>query len=124
MASVAFLEGRLLFSTFVFGICALQNPTVALIIPVIFVSQLDHWRRLPVSTKFKLVGQFALAGSCSLLPIAFYFVLFGSPSLIAREGYIKLGNIDFSRLYSLFFDLNQGMVVGAGWIVGSQVSSS
>ena len=84
VASVAFLEGRLLFSTFMFGICALQNPTVALMISVIFVSQLDYWLKLPVSAKFKVVGQFALAGGCSLLPAAYYFVLFGSPSLIAR----------------------------------------
>jgi hypothetical protein len=118
VASVAFLERRLLLSTFMCGICAFQNPPAALMIPVIFVSQLDHWLKLPVSAKFKLVGQFALAGSCSLLPLAFYFVLFGSSSLIVREGYMQPGNIDFSRLYSLFFDLNQGMVVGAGWIIG------
>jgi hypothetical protein len=118
VASVAFLEGRLLFSTFAFGICALQNTLVALMIPVIFVSQLDHWLKLPVSEKVRLVGRFTLAGSCSLLPIAWFFVLFGTPSLIAKEGYLQPGNMTFSRLYSFFFDLNQGMVVGAGWIVG------
>lgn len=118
VASVAFLERRLLLSTFACGICALQNPPAALMIPIIFVSQLDHWLKLPILAKSKLVGQFALAGSGSLLPFAFYFAMFGSSSLIVREGYMQSSNMDFSRLYSLFFDLNQGMVVGAGGIIG------
>ena len=118
VASVAFLERRLLLSTFACGICALQNPPAAVMIPIIFVSQLDHWLKLPALAKSKLVGQFALAGSGSLLPFAFYFVFFGSSSLVVREGYMQSSNIDFSRLYSLLFDLNQGMVVGAGWIMG------
>lgn len=117
IASIAFLERRLTLATLACGLGALQNPSMALMIPVIFASHLDHWLKLPISEKGKLLSKLFMAGSVSFLPFAFYFVMFGVPSLIVREGFVDQGVIDFDRLYSLFFDLNQGMVVGAGWII-------
>ena len=118
VASVAFLEKRLLVSTFACGLCAIQNPSAALMIPVIFASQMDSWLKTTASGKCKIVGQFVLAGGCSLLPFGFYQMMYGTPSLIARERYLLLDNVDLSRMFSLLFDLNQGMVVGAGWVMG------
>lgn len=117
IASIAFLERRLTLATVACALGALQNPSMALMIPVIFASHLDQWLKLPLSGKGKLLGKLFMAGSLSFLPVAFFLITFGTPSLIMREGYLKQDHIDFDRLYSLFFDLNQGMVVGAGWIM-------
>ena len=117
LASAAFLEGRFTLATFACGLGATQNPSLALMIPVIFASQLDQWLKMSILVKARVAGKFFMAGSLSFLPFAFYLVTFGTPSLIMREGHLDNSLIDFNRLYSLFFDLNQGMVVGAGWIM-------
>ena len=117
VASVAFLERRFTLATFACGLGATQNPSMALMIPVIFASHLDQWLKMSILGKASMLGKFFMAGSLSFLSFAFYLVTFGTPSLIMREGYLDNSLIDFDRLYSLFFDLNQGMVVGAGWII-------
>lgn len=117
IASIAFLERRLTLATLTCGLGATQNPSLALMIPVIFASQLDQWLKISILVKARVAGKFFMTGSLSFLPFAFYLVTFGTPSLIMREGYLDNSLIDFNRLYSLFFDLNQGMLVGAGWIM-------
>lgn len=121
IASIAFLDRRLMQATFACALGALQNPSMALMIPVIFASHLDQWLKLPRSEKSILFSKLFMAGSLSFLPFVFYFVTFGTSSLLMREGYVNQGYVDFDRLYSLFFDLNQGMVVGAGWIMALSV---
>jgi hypothetical protein len=117
IGSIAFLNRQLTLATVVCALGALQNPSMVLMIPVIFVSHLDQWLKLPLSGKSKLLSKLLMAGSLSFLPYAFFLTTFGTPSLIMREGYLFQEYVDFDRLYSLFFDLDQGMVVGAGWII-------
>ncbi len=116
IASTAFLERRLTVATLACALGALQNPSMALMIPVVFASDLDQWFKLPISGKRILLSKLFMVGSLSFLPFAFYLVKFGTPSLIAKR-YLDLSYVDLDRLYSLVFDLNQGMVVGAGWII-------
>jgi hypothetical protein len=50
------------------------------------------------------------ASSVAFLPDAFYFWRFGSPNLIAREGFARTSFLSASKFGSLFFDLDTGML--------------
>lgn len=116
--AVTFLERRLLLATFACGWAATQNPSSVLMIPLIFASQLEPWLKNSFPEKIMVAARFFVAGSLSFLPFVFFYLMYGTPSLIAKEGYLNSETVDFDRLYSLIFDLNQGMLVGAGWVMG------
>ncbi|NFI51515.1 hypothetical protein FDA52_00715 [Clostridium botulinum] len=44
------------------------------------------------------------------IPLVFYYINYGTFSLIASKGYVKIDGI-IKKIVSLFFDLNQGIVV-------------
>jgi hypothetical protein len=120
IACVASLRGQAGLAILCAGLAASQNPPLALLIPfacawrvlIVRYPRLQwpdssaasvDWRELVLATAGVLL---------TLAPFAFFQWTFGTPSVIARDS----NGSEFvtgARLFSLFFDLNQGMVIGS-----------
>ncbi|MGB9109257.1 MAG: hypothetical protein WCC39_11285 [Telluria sp.] len=101
------------------GFAAMQNPPLVLFAgfaPLLQLfyrrSQGNTWTAAwKLSASAKNIAALALFVLLFLLPILFNLRKFGVPSLIAA-GTTNPGLISGLRLFSFFFDLNQGMIVG------------
>ena len=133
VACVAMWRGDLGIGCLAAGIAACQNPSAALVFPAL-IAALFLLRRAPALAwpsppptaplrSRKTIG-LALAGALlAALPVAFSEARFGVPSAIAL--YATDPNLmSRERLFSLFFDLDQGMCVGApGLLVGGAAAA-
>jgi hypothetical protein len=120
IACLAILRGQMGLAILLSGLAASQNPPLFLLIPfaVAYRILIGRYPKLqwPDSVA-SAVGkrEFILAATGILLalaPYAFFQWVFGTPSVIARD-FNDPGFITAARLFSLFFDLNQGMVIGS-----------
>lgn len=113
-------DRRYLWSMFLVAIAATQNPpllflTAALAVMVAYDKHLIHLTCRSVSIQLK--GNYQtillsiLALSIALAPVIFFYKVLGVSNPIVAAGGADISLISLSRLYSLFFDLNQGMVV-------------
>lgn len=117
-ATICVLRRDTGLAIFLAGLGATQNPSLALIIPLIGVHRLAAIR-LPALATLPLVARGAASDLlliaagivAALSPYAFYYNAFGVPSLIAPY-FTDLALVTPRRALSLLFDLNQGMVVG------------
>lgn len=106
IAVACLLAGRHTAAVLSASIASLQNP------PLIFLAaatgavalcKRENWR------VHRLVG-LAAALAVGLIPSAFYLWKFGTPNLIAKLGYSRVELITPTRVASVFFDLNQGLL--------------
>lgn len=119
IACVATLRGQAGLAILCAGLAASQNPPIFLMIPFAVAYRLLIGRypvlQWPDSVAAALDRrELALAAAGVLLtlaPYAFFQLTFGTPSVIARD-FNQSAFITADRLFSVFFDLNQGMVVG------------
>ena len=121
---IFFDQKKYLTAAFLTAFGSLQNPPIALFIPVLLGHHLatywraernqDHW--LKNTWAIIRAHKYSALGYCCVLlitsfPSAFYWFYFGKPNLLVYYGGTSTSNITGNRLFSLFFDLNQGMVV-------------
>lgn len=119
IACVATLRGQAGLAILFAGLAASQNPPIFLMIPfaVVYRILLAKYPRLqwPDSVAAALDRRELLLAAAGILltlaPYVFFQLTFGTPSVIARD-FNQSGFITAARLFSVFFDLNQGMVVG------------
>lgn len=116
-AVVCFLTGRFPASAALCALASLQNPSLALFLPLVALEQLrsGHWYLLaPFGSQIKALRELIPTigcGSLALAPYAWNIWVFGTWSPIASS-YVDVSLITWSRLSSIFLDLNQGMLVG------------
>ena len=95
------------------GIAATQNPSIAALFPFVTFETWRLGRTRPEPSVWRLPRrsyELALAGLLlGVLPYVFFQVEYGVPSLIGKYA-TDFGLIGFERLWSLFFDLNQGVL--------------
>lgn len=120
IACLASLRGQAGLSILCAGLAASQNPPLALLIPfacawrvlIVRYPRLQwpdssaapvDWRELVLAAAGILL---------TLAPFAFFQWTFGTPSVIARD-FNGSEFVTGARMFSLFFDLNQGMVIGS-----------
>ena len=125
-ACVAMVSGRYAAAMFCASLAALQNPTLAILIPatLAYAWLRSRIERAPVGTArwLRLAAVAAATLAVAALPYAFYLWRFGKPSLITDIGFIDPTLLDTARVASFFFDLSQGAIVGlpgvvAGWLL-------
>ncbi len=107
------LQKKPIASAFLLALAAQQNPPIGLIAFGILIYQslkIIHAKRSLKNTirQFLLIAGVTFILSASPL---FYLIHYGTPSLIIADGYSKTHLITQYRLFSLFFDINQGMIV-------------
>lgn len=107
------LSRKYVIAAFVAAIAAQQNPPILFL--VAFVLILDFCANI-IKTKsivpsfWKFAGWLACVAMGSL-SIAFFFIHFKTGSLIAHSGFAKSELISLGRLWSFYFDFNQGAIV-------------
>lgn len=114
IAVIACLDSRYIFSILCAALGSFHPPPIALFIPMVLIKFFYNYRALSIKQIVKLNKTYLtgmlLVSSITFLPIVFYLINFGRPSLIAA--YVTDTNyITISRFYSFLFDLNQGMIV-------------
>lgn len=125
LSSVALCMGLLLFfmRSYVFaglmlGVAALQNPPIivslAFVPSLLFVMQyqarVSFLNNLKQFVTLRMVCGLSIATLGVLLPMAFNWTVFGVPNIIAKLA-TDPTLIGMERLFSYYFDLNQGMVI-------------
>ncbi|MFW5803870.1 MAG: hypothetical protein ACOCWG_01410, partial [bacterium] len=105
--SILFLhDRRYLFSILIAAIGSFQNPPIAFIIPfVILKYYMDN------GFDIKKILLLSLTGLTCLYPSIFYYFHFKVPNLIIYSSYVNKDFLNIRRFSSLFFDLNQGMII-------------
>ncbi len=92
------------------GLATMQNPTI--VFALAFLPLLSVWQQRSIAPLFKPRMAAGLAIGVLLFALAPLFNLakFGTPSIIAKVA-TSPELVSSARLFSLFFDLNQGMVL-------------
>ena len=88
------------------SIASLQSPPL-IIIPISII--LFKLLKKELKNAIKL----CLCSSIALLPSVFYFYYFGKANIIASNGYASVHEISLSKILSLFFDPNFGLLAYA-----------
>lgn len=103
-AMIGYLANRTLFPVTIITLCAMQNPSSgAFLLPVL--------GRLLINKNWKKLLLCCLIASFICLPIIFNLYHFGKPNIMASHA-LHLQLLSGKRLWSAFFDLQQGMIVG------------
>lgn len=115
--SLCFYMRNNLYLTVLFsGMAASQNPPIGLF--TVFCGSLYL---LDIVKQKKIVWRdFFVMGLCAIplvLSPLFYYVKFNTLSLISKVGSSELYRIGFERFFSFWFDINQGMVICAIFLV-------
>lgn len=92
------------------GLATMQNPTI--VFALAFLPLLSVWQQRSIAALFKPRMAAGLAIGALLFALAPLFNLakFGTPSIIAKVA-TSPELVSTARLFSLFFDLNQGMLL-------------
>lgn len=125
IACFAILHGKIGLAMLMSGLGATQNPSIILLMPVNFAygillynwPQFIAFGRKPFNPAFKDFLLTLVGVVLALMSYAFFQFKFDTPSLIAQYSAFP-SLIGTDRLYSLFFDLNQGMIVGLPGLIG------
>lgn len=122
LASLAFLDRRHPLAAFFSAVASLQNPSAILFLAAIVLdlvigarAQRIHsweWQRL-----FSDVLKVMLASSPFAVPYLWSMLKFGVWNPIESRGFVNYRNMNFDRLWSLVFDLNQGLIIGLPLLV-------
>jgi len=126
IALLSVLDKRYVLSAFCAAAASMQNPPVVFFIPfivVMYVSDVGLGNLLSIhsgiSKQLKKLIWIFFAGGLSLLPSFFYWFFLGHPNPIISVGAADYRNVSLSRFFSLWFDLNQGVILGdAGLYIG------
>jgi len=107
---------------------AMQNPPLIVLAGAIWILILKDRVLVPASLAVR-VRALALAGLLSLpavVPMVYFYVHFGTPSVIARQGGATLDVLSLRKALELFFDLDLGLlpcvpIVILAWAAGVAV---
>lgn len=114
---ILLLDHSLLLSALFLALAAQQNPPIGLIaagvlilkFALIFKDMIQQKMSLTAGIK-KSLAPFFIGLVLITAPI-FYYLNFGTPNIIMKFGWTDHQLISLDRLYSLFFNLNQGMII-------------
>ena len=120
MAIILFLDRKTASALVCAAIASLQNQPIALTLPIFYLAhgllvtsgRPVILRLLFPFTRWRSWALTVIAALIVLLPSFYYLRYYGHPNPIADLGGLSSRWITFSRLFSLWFDINQGIVMG------------
>lgn len=118
-----FYNKKPLLGMLLVALAGTQNqPLVFLLMYMAFVYAMQH------GFNWKYLAKAFAACVVILSPLAYNYAHFGTISLISKSGYTGQEYVSFTRFWSFFFDLNQGMIYGlifilpyTGWLIFSKL---
>jgi hypothetical protein len=106
-------EKKYLFSGFCAALAASQNPPIGIF--VLCVCVLDYWTKtIKIGKKipsFRFLFHWFIIGVLLLSSPLFFLWKFGVPNLTSAMQWQDVKNISVHRVLTIFFDLNQGMIL-------------
>lgn len=120
IAVLFFLERKTATALLFASLAALQNQSIALVLPIFYLYtgienlQKGHSFFRLIFPFFRLHQWLLVIASAFivLLPSIYYVGVYGHANPIASLGGLSLKWLSFSRFFSLWFDLNQGIILG------------
>lgn len=105
-----FSMGRPVIGGALAGLAAMQNPTI--VFALAFLPLLTVWQQRSIAPLFKprMIAGLALGALLFAWAPLYNLAKFDTPSIIAK-GTTSTASVSTERLFSLFFDLNQGMLL-------------
>ncbi len=104
---ILYYEKRYYWSIFLAALASMHTPPLILLAAFVSIDTLKV-KGLNLRNIFTIF----LCSCCALLPPLFYFINFGQPNLIVSAGFLDPSFLNLNRLFSFYFDLNQGVIVG------------
>jgi hypothetical protein len=121
------LIGLLLFERRMFMLSALllalaaqHNPPIGVIAAIALAAAAYFRIYLPWRQSAAVAANVLKVAAISFVLILsplYFMLLFGTPNMIKRQGMADTSLISADRLFSLYFDLDQGMVRGLPWVL-------
>ncbi|WP_160044151.1 hypothetical protein [Paenibacillus sp. USDA918EY] len=110
---IAFLERSKKMAMLYVSLAALQNPAISIVAIYFLVHELllirkSIFKNKEILTRYLLLG---VISSLNILPYLFYWIHFRKFSMITASGYSSLTFFSTKKVWSLFFDLNYGLIV-------------
>ena len=99
-------QNRFLLSLYFMIGASLQNQPLVLMVALIAILFLAH-----KNFNKKSILLLIVPGLITLLPSAFYFVLFDTFNLVKDQGFLSKEVVTFTRVFGFFFDINQGIIL-------------
>lgn len=116
LASVCLINREFRRGALFAALASLQNPPIAfLAAAALALDAIDVI--INRKSKFRFLVLAFVVSALILLPPMFYFWNFGKANLIEANGYTSTSLINVSRFVSFFLDLDQGMLVGAPFLL-------
>jgi len=107
------LSRRYVAAAIVAALVAQQNPPVLFLVAMLLVVDflLNYKETKSIVPSGRKMAGWIFCVALTSLSIGFFFVHFGTGSLIANSGGAKAELMSIERLWSFYFDLNQGLIV-------------
>lgn len=111
------LDRKFISAAFLFALAAQQNPPLGLLaLMALFIGAYFQYLEHDKKRAFNFVLQtVAILAILTLSPL-FYYAFFHTFNLIDKSGFADIHLISLKRLFSFYFDINQGMIVGIPWL--------
>jgi hypothetical protein len=110
IACVLYFENKRFGSMLFFCITAIHFQPLA--IPALIIILQACWINRK-SIQFSFLLKYFGTASIVFIPIVYNLLLFKTPSIISKMGYLSFDRVNFSTLHSFFFDFNQGVIIAA-----------
>jgi hypothetical protein len=108
LAIVLFTRRKFAWAVALASLASMQNQPILVFSTLLAVASACTPVRQSVARKATGV---ALAWGLGFVPTVFYFMLFGTPNLIAANGEAGVHFITLRKIIGTYFDLNQGMII-------------
>lgn len=108
LACILFFEKKNFWAMLLFCVLALHFQPLAII--ALFILLRETWINRQ-SLNFKFIAKYYGSASIVFIPIIYNLVLFKTPSIIKKMGYLSFDRVNLNTLHSFFFDFNQGVII-------------
>lgn len=110
---ITFLEEKKRRAMVYVSLAALQNPAISIVAIYFLIHEFIQNRHVLFKNSKVLIDYLILGviSSLNVVPYLFYWVHFKRFSMITASGFSSFDFFSFAKVWSLFFDLNYGLII-------------